>query len=82
MRHHALFAGMSGQRLRFTPTMRFLAFLFALCPMLSAFAAKPNIILIYTDDHGHADLGIHGVVKDIKTPNLDALARSGVVATR
>ncbi|WP_395716273.1 sulfatase [Prosthecobacter sp.] len=57
----------------------FAAFLFALCPSL--FAAKPNIILIYTDDHGHADLGIHGVVKDIKTPNLDALARSGVVAT-
>jgi len=49
----------------------------------SSFAAeqRPNIILIYTDDHGHADLGIHGVMKDIKTPNLDALARSGVVAT-
>ena len=42
--------------------------------------AKPNIIVFYTDDHGHADLGIHGVVKDIKTPNLDALARSGVMA--
>ena len=53
--------------------------LFALCPAL--FAAKPNIILFYTDDHGHADLGIHGVVNDIKTPHLDALARSGVVAT-
>ncbi|MDZ4402534.1 sulfatase-like hydrolase/transferase [Prosthecobacter sp.] len=57
------------------------AFLFALCPSLYAFPAKPNIILIYTDDHGHADLGIHGVVKDIQTPHLDALARSGVVAT-
>ncbi|MDH4455433.1 MAG: sulfatase-like hydrolase/transferase, partial [Verrucomicrobiota bacterium] len=55
------------------------AFLFALCSSLCA--AKPNIILFYTDDHGHADLGIHGVVKDIRTPNLDALARSGVVAT-
>lgn len=40
----------------------------------------PNIILFYTDDHGHADLGIQGVVNDIKTPHLDALARSGVVA--
>lgn len=47
-----------------------------------AVADKPNIILIYTDDHGHADLGIHGVVKDIRTPHLDALARSGVVATQ
>ncbi len=56
------------------------AFLVALSPSLTA-VAKPNIILIYTDDHGHADLGIHGVVKDIKTPHLDALARSGVLAT-
>jgi uncharacterized sulfatase len=50
---------------------------------IASFAAeqRPNIILIYTDDHGHADLGIHGVMKDLKTPNLDALARSGVVAT-
>jgi len=57
-----------------------LALLFALCPSLFA-ESKPNIILIYTDDHGHADLGIHGALKDIKTPHLDALARSGVVAT-
>lgn len=55
-----------------------LAFLFALCPSLHA--AKPNIILIYSDDHGHADLGVLGLEKDLKTPNLDALARSGVIA--
>jgi hypothetical protein len=49
----------------------------------SPFAAeqRPNIILIYTDNHGHANLGIHGVMKDIKSPHLDALASSGVVAT-
>jgi uncharacterized sulfatase len=57
-----------------------LAILFVLSTSLFA-ESKPNIILIYTDDHGHADLGIHGVMKDIKTPNIDALARSGVVAT-
>ena len=73
MRHHALFAGMSGQRLRFTPTMRFLAFLFALCPMLSAFAAKPNIILIYTDDHGHADVQLV-VTGGYRTPDEMAKA--------
>lgn len=55
-------------------------FFCALCAFTQA-ADKPNIIFIYTDDHGHADLGIHGVMKDIKTPHLDALARSGVVAT-
>ncbi|MBA4016500.1 MAG: aryl-sulfate sulfohydrolase [Pirellula sp.] len=52
----------------------------AFAPSLFA-AEKPNIIVFYTDDHGHADLGIHGVVKDVKTPHLDMLARSGVVAT-
>ena len=40
----------------------------------------PNIIVIYTDDHGYADLGIQGAVADLKTPNVDALARSGALA--
>ncbi len=39
--------------------------------------AKPNIVLIVSDDHGYADLGAAGA-KDIKTPHLDALARNGV----
>lgn len=42
--------------------------------------SRPNVILIYTDDHGYSDLGIHGLQSDLKTPHLDALARSGVVA--
>ncbi len=42
-------------------------------------SSRPNVIVFYTDDHGYADLGIHGVVSDIKTPHLDALAKSGVV---
>ncbi|MFM7605631.1 MAG: sulfatase [Prosthecobacter sp.] len=46
----------------------------------SLYAAKPNIIVFYTDDHGFADLGIRGIEKDLKTPHLDALARSGVIA--
>jgi arylsulfatase A-like enzyme len=41
-------------------------------------APKPNVILIYSDDHGFSDLGAQGVDKDIRTPNLDALARDGV----
>lgn len=47
---------------------------------LSAQPAKPNLIVFYTDDHGWPDLGILGIHKDLKTPHLDALARSGVVA--
>ncbi len=38
---------------------------------------KPNIILIYTDQHRYDALGAYGN-KRIKTPNLDKLAASGV----
>lgn len=41
---------------------------------------KPNILVIYTDDHGWADLGVQQAVADIKTPHIDALARSGAMA--
>lgn len=52
----------------------------ALAGFAQAADSRPNIIVIYTDDHGHADLGVQGIVQDIKTPHLDALARRGVVA--
>lgn len=39
---------------------------------------KPNIIVIYADDLGYADLGVQGSVKDIKTPNIDLLANEGI----
>lgn len=41
----------------------------------------PNVILIFTDDWGYADLGIHGLRQDIQTPHLDRLARAGVLFT-
>ncbi len=50
--------------------------------LTAAATAKPNIILVYSDDHGWADLGAQGVDKDIRTPHLDALARDGVRFTR
>jgi arylsulfatase A-like enzyme len=40
--------------------------------------AKPNVIVIYSDDHGFADLGVQGVDSDIRTPHLDAMAAEGV----
>lgn len=35
------------------------------------------MLLIITDDMGYADLGVYGA-KDIRTPNIDRLARQGV----
>lgn len=41
---------------------------------------KPNIILIMADDMGYSDIGCFG--SEIKTPNLDRLAASGVRITQ
>lgn len=38
----------------------------------------PNVLVIYTDDHGWADLGCQGVDTNVQTPNIDRLARDGV----
>ena len=42
--------------------------------------ARPNVVLIITDDLGWGDLGSFGS-SDIKTPNIDSLARDGVKLT-
>jgi arylsulfatase A-like enzyme len=41
---------------------------------------RPNVVLIITDDVGYGDLGSYGA-PDVKTPNLDRLARGGVRLT-
>lgn len=51
-------------------------------PTIVAAEQKPNILLIYTDDHGWADIGAQGVDKDIRTPNLDRLVKDGVLFKR
>ena len=43
-------------------------------------AARPNVVLIITDDVGYGDFGPYGV-NDIRTPNVDRLAREGVKLT-
>ncbi len=43
-------------------------------------ARQPNVVIILADDLGYADLGCQGS-RDIKTPNIDGLARHGVRCT-
>jgi arylsulfatase A-like enzyme len=43
-------------------------------------APRPNVVLIITDDVGYGDFGSYGA-PDIKTPNVDSLARDGVRLT-
>jgi steryl-sulfatase len=56
-----------------------LSLLFAL--MVGAEAARPNVLLLWCDDVGYGDLGFTGNTT-MKTPRLDALARSGAVLTQ
>ena len=41
---------------------------------------RPNVVLIMTDDAGYADTGSYGA-PDIRTPNIDSLARDGIKLT-
>ena len=43
---------------------------------LRADEAKPNVVIIYVDDMGYADLGCFGA-KGYETPNIDRLAAEG-----
>ena len=42
--------------------------------------AKPNIVIIFIDDLGYADIGPFGATKQ-RTPNLDRMAREGMKLT-
>ena len=45
-----------------------------------AAGARPNIVLIMADDMGFSDIGCYG--SEIKTPNIDRLAREGMMFTQ
>jgi arylsulfatase A-like enzyme len=59
--------------------MRYALLISWLCFSLCAQAAKqPDIVFFLIDDLGFADCGFNGG-KDIKTPNIDRLAKSGTI---
>jgi arylsulfatase A len=43
--------------------------------------AKPNIIVIYTDDQGYGDLSCLNPEAKFQTPNIDRLAKEGIAFT-
>jgi arylsulfatase A-like enzyme len=43
-------------------------------------AEKPNILVIFSDDHGYLDSTVYGAT-DVRTPNLERLAKEGVAFT-
>ena len=60
--------------MRFLPA--FLAVVFLAAAPVFADAARPNVVIIFTDDQGYADVGVFGA-KGFATPNLDRMAREG-----
>jgi arylsulfatase A-like enzyme len=52
----------------------------AASPSIAGTGKRPNIVIILGDDLGYSDLGCFG--SEIKTPNLDSLAKAGVRFTQ
>lgn len=57
--------------------MKRLLFLLTLCPLLAAFAAPPNILLILPDQMRASAMGCDGNL-EVKTPHIDRLAAEGM----
>ena len=58
---------------------RTFVFLTLCLPLLASAAQQPNILFIYTDDQSTRTVGCYEDAFDfVKTPNIDALAKSGV----
>jgi len=54
---------------------------FFVCISFLTLGQKPNVLIIYVDDLGFGDLGCYGS-KTIKTPNIDQIARKGLLFTQ
>lgn len=59
---------------------RLFIFLFLLITSLVNARDQPNIVIIFTDDQGYADVGCFGA-EGFETPNLDKMASEGIKFT-
>ncbi len=64
-------------RVRFFVVTLLLSFLCAGPREASSNEPKPNIIIVFTDDQGYADVGVFGA-KGFKTPHIDRMAEEGI----
>ena len=44
-------------------------------------AAKPNFVILFTDDHGYGDVSAYHE-SDVRTPNIDRIGKEGMLFTR
>lgn len=51
-------------------------------PSFGASTDKPNIVVIVSDDHGYGDVSAYDHPSEVKTPNIDRIARQGVRFTQ
>ncbi|MDB4473424.1 arylsulfatase [Opitutaceae bacterium] len=63
-------------RITCLPAIALATVVYLLLSVAGVTAGRPNIVLIVADDLGYGDVGFHG--SDIRTPNLDRLAATGV----
>ncbi len=65
-------------------SLKYLKCFVLICLLMFSFSIiaqqRPNVIVIYSDDQGAIDLNCYGS-KDLETPNIDQLARSGTMFT-
>jgi len=63
-----------------SPAAAFAVFTTAIFPVatLAADVKKPNILVIVADDLGYGETSMQEFTREIPTPNIDALAKSGV----